>query len=68
MERLAANESGESVVRAFRAFERIDWPRATASSELALREIESFLNGGEGLRRREMLAGFVGVDRSTINA
>ena len=30
MERLALSESGEPVVRAFRAFERIDWPRATA--------------------------------------
>jgi two-component system cell cycle sensor histidine kinase PleC len=36
MERLAANESGEPVVRAFRAFERIDWPRATAGGRLVL--------------------------------
>ncbi|MEJ0076045.1 MAG: ATP-binding protein [Alphaproteobacteria bacterium] len=36
MERLALNESGEPVVRAFRAFERIDWPRATMGGRLVL--------------------------------
>ena len=36
MERLALSESGEPVVRAFRAFERIDWPRATMGGRLVL--------------------------------
>jgi two-component system cell cycle sensor histidine kinase PleC len=36
MERLSANESGDPVVRGFRAFERIDWPRATAAGRLVL--------------------------------
>ena len=36
MERLALNEKGEPVVRAFRAFERIDWPRATMGGRLVL--------------------------------
>jgi two-component system cell cycle sensor histidine kinase PleC len=36
MERLALTESGEPVVRAFRAFERIDWPRATMGGRLVL--------------------------------
>jgi two-component system cell cycle sensor histidine kinase PleC len=36
MERLALNESGEPVVRAFRAFERIDWPRVTMGGRLVL--------------------------------
>jgi hypothetical protein len=36
MERLALNESGEPVVRAFRAFERIDWSRATMGGRLVL--------------------------------
>jgi len=36
MERLALNEKGEPVVRAFRAFERIDWPRATLGGRLVL--------------------------------
>src|SRR3954468_4960583 len=36
MERLAFNESGEPVVRAFRAFERIDWPSATMGGRLVL--------------------------------
>jgi two-component system cell cycle sensor histidine kinase PleC len=36
MERLALNESGEPVVRAFRAFERIDWPSATMGGRLVL--------------------------------
>src|SRR6185312_9878125 len=36
MERLALNESGEPVVRAFRAFERIDWPRATMGGRMLL--------------------------------
>ena len=36
MERLALSESGEPVVRAFRAFERIDWPRATLGGRLVL--------------------------------
>ncbi|MGB9369957.1 MAG: ATP-binding protein [Xanthobacteraceae bacterium] len=36
MDRLALNESGEPVVRAFRAFERIDWPRATMGGRLVL--------------------------------
>ncbi len=31
IERLAVNESGDPVVRGFRAFERIDWPRATVA-------------------------------------
>jgi len=36
MERMAANESGDPVVRGFRAFERIDWPRATAAGRMVL--------------------------------
>jgi two-component system cell cycle sensor histidine kinase PleC len=36
MERLALTESGEAVVRAFRAFERIDWQRATAGGRMVL--------------------------------
>jgi two-component system cell cycle sensor histidine kinase PleC len=36
MERLALTESGEPVVRAFRAFERIDWQRATAGGRMVL--------------------------------
>ena len=36
MERLALNEKGEPVVRAFRAFERIDWPRATMGGRVVL--------------------------------
>src|SRR3954464_10035308 len=36
MERLALNEKGEPVVRAFRAFEKIDWPRATLGGRLIL--------------------------------
>jgi two-component system cell cycle sensor histidine kinase PleC len=36
MERFATNESGEPVVRAFRAFERIDWPRATMGGRMVL--------------------------------
>jgi len=36
VERLALNESGEPVVRAFRAFEHIDWPRATMGGRLVL--------------------------------
>src|SRR6478609_6457680 len=36
MERLALNESGEPVARAFRAFERIDWPRATLGGRMVL--------------------------------
>src|SRR5437762_7358151 len=36
IERTAQNESGEPVVRGFRAFERIDWPRATAAGRLVL--------------------------------
>jgi two-component system, cell cycle sensor histidine kinase PleC len=36
MERLALNESGEPVVRAFRAFEQIDWSRATMGGRLVL--------------------------------
>src|SRR3954447_13398548 len=36
MERLAFNESGEPVVRAFRAFDRIDLPQATAAGRLVL--------------------------------
>src|ERR1041385_4869686 len=36
MERLALNEKGEPVVRAFRAFENIDWPRATMGGRLVL--------------------------------
>jgi len=36
IERTAQNESGEPVVRGFRAFERIDWPRATAMGRLVL--------------------------------
>ncbi len=36
IERLSVNESGDPVVRGFRAFERIDWPRATASGRLVL--------------------------------
>jgi len=34
--RLSQNESGDPVVRGFRAFERIDWPRATAGGRLVL--------------------------------
>src|SRR5205085_5693760 len=36
IERMALNESGDPVVRGFRAFERIDWPRATAAGRLVL--------------------------------
>jgi two-component system cell cycle sensor histidine kinase PleC len=36
MERLALSEPGEPVVRAFRAFERIDWQRATAGGRMVL--------------------------------
>src|SRR5882672_12251242 len=36
VDRLAVNETGEAVVRAFRAFERIDWPRATMGGRLVL--------------------------------
>jgi two-component system cell cycle sensor histidine kinase PleC len=36
VERMAQNESGDPVVRGFRAFERIDLPRATAASRLVL--------------------------------
>src|SRR5215213_4601713 len=36
MERAALNESGDPVVRGFRAFERIDWPRATAGGRTVL--------------------------------
>src|SRR6476660_7334796 len=36
VERLALTESGEAVVRAFRAFERIDWQRATAGGRMVL--------------------------------
>src|SRR4051812_382772 len=36
MERLALNEKGEPVLRAFRAFERIEWPRATMGGRLVL--------------------------------
>src|SRR3954465_9714132 len=36
MERLALNEFGEPVVRAFPAFEKIDWPRGTLGGRLVL--------------------------------
>jgi two-component system cell cycle sensor histidine kinase PleC len=36
MERMAASESGEPVTRAFRAFERIEWPRATMPGRMIL--------------------------------
>jgi two-component system, cell cycle sensor histidine kinase PleC len=36
VDRLALNETGEAVVRGFRAFERIDWPRATQGGRLLL--------------------------------
>src|SRR3954453_6161815 len=36
MERLSLNEKGEPVVRAFRAFEKIDWPRAILGGRLVL--------------------------------
>src|SRR5215212_3014080 len=36
MERTAARESGDPVVRGFRAFERIDWPRATSAGRTVL--------------------------------
>src|SRR3954470_6674859 len=36
MERTAAKESGDPVVRGFRAFERIDWPRATSAGRTVL--------------------------------
>src|SRR2546423_825591 len=36
LERMALNESGDAVVRGFRAFERIDWPRATSAGRLVL--------------------------------
>src|SRR5947209_4336568 len=36
IERMAQNERGEPVVRGFRAFDRIDWPRATAAGRLVL--------------------------------
>src|SRR3989440_1621251 len=36
IERMASNESGDAVVRGFRAFERIDWPRATSGGRMVL--------------------------------
>src|SRR3954471_16182559 len=36
MERLSLNEKGEPVVRAFRAFAKIDWPRAILGGRLIL--------------------------------
>src|ERR1044071_9323076 len=36
IERMSQNQAGEPVVRGFRAFERIDWPRATAAGRLVL--------------------------------
>ncbi len=36
MDRLATMETGDPVVRAFRAFERVDWPRATMGGRLVL--------------------------------
>src|SRR3954466_6293279 len=36
MERTAVKESGDPVVRGFRAFERIDWPRATSAGRTVL--------------------------------
>ncbi len=36
MERLALNETGDPVVRAFRAFDRIDWTRATMGGRLVV--------------------------------
>ncbi|TMJ02338.1 MAG: PAS domain S-box protein [Alphaproteobacteria bacterium] len=36
IERMAQNEAGDPVVRGFRAFDRIDWPRATAAGRLVL--------------------------------
>ena len=36
MDRIAGSETGDPVVRAFRAFERIDMPRATAAGRLVL--------------------------------
>jgi two-component system, cell cycle sensor histidine kinase PleC len=36
IDRLALSESGDAVVRGFRAFERIDWPRATSGGRMVL--------------------------------
>jgi two-component system cell cycle sensor histidine kinase PleC len=36
MDRLATTETGDPVVRAFRAFERIDWPRAIQGGRMVL--------------------------------
>src|SRR6186997_808121 len=63
MERLALNEKGEPVVRAFRAFEKIDWPRATMGGRLVLLTdasstiiaIEPALNGYIGRKLNEAL-------------
>ena len=36
VDRLAANEAGDAVNRGFRAFERLDWPPATAAGRIVL--------------------------------
>ena len=36
MDRMALSESGDPVVRGFRAFERIDWPRAITAGRMVL--------------------------------
>ena len=36
IERAAATEKGDAVTRAFRGFERVDWPRATAGRRMIL--------------------------------
>jgi len=36
VDRMAAAESGDTVTRGFRAFERIDWPQATAAGRVLL--------------------------------
>jgi two-component system cell cycle sensor histidine kinase PleC len=36
IDRLALSESGDAVMRGFRAFERVDWPRATLGGRMVL--------------------------------
>jgi two-component system cell cycle sensor histidine kinase PleC len=74
MERLALSESGEPVVRAFRAFERIDWQRATAAGRMVLLTDASntiiatqpALNGYIGRKLNEAIGRDLGVTPVTI--
>src|SRR5262245_23496169 len=36
IDRLALNESGDAVMRGFKAFERVEWPRATLGGRMVL--------------------------------